>query len=50
MKEKLQGKFASEHHAGPEDVVQFLDLVDEEEIELTKRDEFEQGNALLRRI
>lgn len=50
MKEKLQGKFASENHAGPEDVVQFLDLVDEEEIELTKRDVFERVNALLRRI
>lgn len=29
-KEKLAGKFASENHAGPKDVVDFLDLDDEE--------------------
>lgn len=28
-KEKLAGKFASENHAGPKDVVDFLDLDDE---------------------
>ena len=32
-KEKLAGKFASENHAGPKDVVDFLDLDDEESTE-----------------
>lgn len=41
------GKFASENHAGPKDVVDFLDLVDEESIEMTKRDAYEQVQALL---
>ena len=46
-KEKLAGKFASENHAGPKDVVDFLDLDDEESIEMTKRDAYEQVQALL---
>lgn len=50
MKEKLQDKFASENHAGPKDVVDFLDLIDEEESEMTKRDAYEQIQALLRMI
>lgn len=50
MKEKLQDKFASENHAGPKDVVDFLDLIDEEECEMTKRDAYEQIQALLRMI
>lgn len=49
-KEKLAGKFASENHAGPKDVVDFLDLEDEESIEMTKRDAYEQVQALLRLI
>ena len=49
-KEKLAGKFASENHAGPRDVVDFLDLDDEESIEMTKRDAYEQVQALLRLI
>lgn len=47
MKEKLAGKFASSNHAGPKDVADFLELEDEEEIEMTKRDAYEQVQALL---
>lgn len=50
MKEKLYEKFASEKHAGPKDVIDFLDLIDEDEIEMTMRDAYEQINALLNRI
>ena len=50
MKEKLYEKFASEKHAGPKDVIDFMDLIDEDEIEMTKRDAYEQINALLNRI
>ena len=46
-KEKLAGKFASENHAGPKDVADFLDLDDEDSIEMTKRDAYEQMQALL---
>lgn len=48
--EKLAGKFASENHAGPIDVADFLDLEDEESIEMIKRDAYEQVNALLKLI
>lgn len=48
MKEKLSSKFASKEHAGPLDVADFLDLTDKEEIEMTKRDAYEQIQALLR--
>ena len=50
MKEKLSEKFASPNHAGPTDVAAFLDLVDEEEIAFTKRDAYEQIQALIRRL
>lgn len=50
MKEKLAGKFASVEHAGPKDVADFLDLDDEEETELIKRDAYEQVQALLNLI
>ena len=46
-KEKLLGKFASENHVGPKDVADFLDLDDEESIEMIKRDAYEQVQALL---
>ena len=36
MKQKLQQKFASENHAGPKDVADFMDLMDEDEIEMIK--------------
>lgn len=47
MKEKLAGKFASVDHAGPKDVVDFLGLEDDEDIEVVKRDACEQVQALL---
>ena len=50
MKEKLKGKFASELHAGPKDVADFLDIEDEEEIDMVKRDAYEQVQALLQMI
>jgi len=46
-KEKLAGKFASENHAGPKDVADFMDLEDEESIEMTKRDAYKQVQLLL---
>ena len=49
-KEKLTGKFASENHAGPKDVSDFMDLEDEESIEVIKRDAYEQVQALLNLI
>lgn len=49
-KEKLTGKFASEKHAGPKDVADFMDLEDEESIEMTKRDTCDQVQALLNLI
>ena len=50
IKEKLSGKFASLNHAGPKDIVDFLGLTDEDEIEMTKRDAYEQIQALVRLI
>ncbi|MBQ9990220.1 MAG: hypothetical protein IJP31_04675 [Lachnospiraceae bacterium] len=49
-KAKLAGKFASADHAGPKDVADFLDLEDEESIEMAKRDAYEQMQALLNLI
>ena len=49
-KDKLAGKFASENHAGPKDVADFMDLEDEESIEVIKRDAYEQVQALLNLI
>lgn len=50
MKKKLSEKFASYNHAGPVDVAIFLDFVDEEEIDMKRRDAFEQIQALLTMI
>lgn len=47
MREKLKEKFASIEHAGPIDIVSFLEIYDEEEIALTKRDAFEQISLLI---
>ena len=41
-KERLAGKFATENHAGPRDVADFLHLDDEDGIEMTKGDAYEQ--------
>lgn len=50
MKLKLSEKFASENHAGPVDVSDFLSLEDQEEIEMTRRDVYEQLKLLLELI
>lgn len=50
MKEKLLDKFGSENHSGPKDVSDFMDLMDDEEIALIKRDAYEQVQALIERI
>lgn len=50
MKEKLAGKFASTDHAGPRDIADFLELDDDENIALIKRDVYEQIQALLNLI
>ena len=49
-KEKLASKFASENHAGPKDVADFMDLEDEDSIEMIKRDAYEQVQTLLKMI
>lgn len=50
MQVKLKEKFASPEHAGPVDVAAFMDLEDEEETELIKRDACELIMDLTRRI
>lgn len=47
MIEKLKDKFSSPEHAGPADVVSFLELYDEEEISMIKRDTYEQIVSLI---
>lgn len=47
MKEKLSDKFASVDHAGPVDVANFMDMSNEQEINMIRRDAFEQVQALL---
>ncbi|MBD5513141.1 MAG: hypothetical protein HDR06_00390 [Lachnospiraceae bacterium] len=50
MQEKMAGKFASVDHAGPKDVADFLELDDDEDSELIKRDAYEQIQTLLNLI
>lgn len=50
MKQKLSEKFASENHAGPVDVSDFLMIEDQEEIEMTRRDAYEHVKSLLELI
>lgn len=50
MKAKLSEKFASANHAGPKDVSDFLDITDEEEVAIIRRDAYEQVQALLSMI
>lgn len=50
MIEKLNEKFSSPEHSGPTDVVLFLELIDEEEIEMMKRDVFEHVNQLITKL
>lgn len=47
MLEKLSDKFSSPEHAGPADIVSFLEIYDEEEISMIKRDAFEQIASLI---
>ena len=50
MLEKLSGKFASEKHAGPADVSDFEEIVDEEDNAMLRRDAYEQIQALIKEI
>ncbi len=50
MLEKLSGKFASSQHAGPVDVSDFEEILDEEENEMLRRDAYEQVQALITEI
>lgn len=50
MKQKLSEKFASENHSGPVDVSDFMMIEDQEEIEITRRDAYEQVKSLLELI
>lgn len=50
MKQKLNEKFASKEHSGPNDVAEFMDLLDMEDFEMIKRDAYEQVQALLQLI
>ena len=50
MKEKLQEKFASVSHAGPADIVSFLGITDEEEIDRIKQDAYQKINYLVKKI
>ena len=50
MKQKLNEKFASTEHSGPNDVADFMDLLDEEDFEMIKRDAYEQVQTLLQLI
>lgn len=50
MKTKLSEKFASVDHAGPVDIANFMDLSDDQEINMIRRDAFEQVQALLSSI
>lgn len=50
MKDKLSKKFGSPNHAGPVDVVAFMDLEDNDEIEFVKRDAYEQVKTLIENI
>ncbi len=47
MIEKLQEKFNSPEHAGPRDVVKFLEIGDVEEAEIVQRDVYEQVHLLI---
>lgn len=47
MLENLNDKFSSPEHAGPADIVSFLEIYDEEEINMIKRDAFEQIASLI---
>ena len=47
---KLSEKFASPQHAGPSDIVSFLGLTDEEEIEQMRQDAYQRVRFLLSQL
>jgi len=47
MKAKLSEKFASVDHVGPVDVANFMNLSNEQEISMLRRDAYEQVRTLL---
>lgn len=47
MCDKLSEKFASPEHAGPSDIVSFLDITDEEEIARIKQDSYQKVDYLV---
>jgi hypothetical protein len=47
MLEKLKSKFATIEHAGPADVIAFLELYEKEEAEMIRRNVFEHINRLI---
>ena len=48
--QKLDEKFASVEHAGPIDVVSFLDINDEEERERIKQDAYQKVHYLVEKL
>lgn len=50
MRDKLAEKFASPEHAGPADIVTFLDIRDEEEKAQVKQDAYQRVKYLLDRL
>lgn len=50
MREKLDEKFASPEHAGPSDIVAFLDINDEEEKARIKQDAYQKVHFLVDKI
>lgn len=50
MREKLDEKFASPEHAGPSDIVAFLDINDEEEKARIKQDAYQKVHFLVGKI
>ena len=50
MRQKLSEKFASPEHAGPSDIVSFLDVTDQEEVARIRQDAFQQVQYLLEQL
>lgn len=50
MSEKLGEKFRSARHAGPADIMAFLDISDEEEQERIRQDAYQKINYLIERL
>lgn len=47
MIEKLSEKFSSPEHSGPVDVASFKEISDDDELDIVKRDAYEQVNSLI---